>query len=100
MTAESYPAELSTSRPRNAASLSSRRGVAILILLWIPIYAFVAIGIAAHVLPHANGVTAFVFYAVAGLLWAAVQGSEGEPLGNRIVEIPDDLQRFESRDPR
>jgi cytochrome c553 len=37
---------------------------------------------------------------VAGLLWAAAEGSEREPLGNRIVEIPDDLQRFESRDPR
>jgi cytochrome c553 len=37
---------------------------------------------------------------IAGLLWAAAQGSEREPLGNRIVEIPDDLQRFESRDPR
>jgi cytochrome c553 len=38
---------------------------------------------------------------VAGLLWAAVEGSEREPLlGKRIVEIPDDLLRFESRDPR
>ena len=36
---------------------------------------------------------------IAGLLWAA-EGSEREPLGNRIVEIPDDLLRFESRDPR
>jgi len=33
MTAESYPREVPTPRPRNAASLSSRRGVAILILL-------------------------------------------------------------------
>jgi cytochrome c553 len=33
------------------------------------------------------------------LLWAA-EGSGREPLGNRIVEIPDDLYRFESRDPR
>jgi cytochrome c553 len=37
---------------------------------------------------------------VAGLLWAAAEGTEREPLGNRIVEIPDDLLRFESRDPR
>jgi len=37
---------------------------------------------------------------IAGLLWAAAEGSEREPLGNRIVEIPDDLLRFESRDPR
>ena len=27
-------------------------------------------------------------------------GSEREALGQRIVEIPDDLERFESRDPR
>jgi cytochrome c553 len=37
---------------------------------------------------------------IAAFLWAAVEGSEREPLGQRIVEIPDDLQRFESRDPR
>ena len=37
---------------------------------------------------------------IAGLLWAAVAGGEREPLGERIVEIPDDLIRFESRDPR
>ena len=36
---------------------------------------------------------------IAGLLWA-VEGSEREPLGQRILEIPDDLQVFESRDPR
>jgi cytochrome c553 len=37
---------------------------------------------------------------VAGLLWAAVENGEREPLGQRIVEVPDDLHRFESRDPR
>lgn len=37
---------------------------------------------------------------VAGVLWAAAEGSEREPLGARIVEVPDDLLRFESRDPR
>jgi cytochrome c553 len=37
---------------------------------------------------------------VAGLLWAAAEGGEREPLGQRILEIPDDLHRFESRDPR
>ena len=34
---------------------------------------------------------------IAGLLWA-VEGSEREPLGQRILEIPDDLQVFESRE--
>jgi cytochrome c553 len=37
---------------------------------------------------------------VAGLLWAAAEGGEREPLGQRILEVPDDLIRFESRDPR
>jgi cytochrome c553 len=37
---------------------------------------------------------------VAGLVWAAVESGEREPLGQRIIEIPDDLLRFESRDPR
>ena len=37
---------------------------------------------------------------VAGLLWAAAETGEREPIGARIVEIPDDLIQFESRDPR
>jgi cytochrome c553 len=37
---------------------------------------------------------------IAGLVWSAAESGEREPLGERIVEIPDDLVRFESRDPR
>jgi cytochrome c553 len=37
---------------------------------------------------------------VAGLLWAAEETGEREPIGARIVEVADDLLRFESRDPR
>ena len=37
---------------------------------------------------------------VAGLLWAAVETGEREPLGARVVELPDDLIQFESRDSR
>jgi cytochrome c553 len=37
---------------------------------------------------------------IAGLLWAATENGEREPLGQRILEIPDDLIQFESRDPR
>ena len=37
---------------------------------------------------------------VAGLLWAAMETGEREPIGARIVEVPDDLLQFESRDPR
>ena len=37
---------------------------------------------------------------VAGLLWAATENGEREALGARIVEVPDNLHQFESRDPR
>jgi cytochrome c553 len=37
---------------------------------------------------------------VAGLIWAAVEPGEREPVGARVVEVPDDLLRFESRDSR
>ena len=37
---------------------------------------------------------------VAGLLWAAAEGNQREPIGKRVVEVPDDLIRFESRDAR
>ena len=37
---------------------------------------------------------------VAGLLWTPVETGEREFIGARIVEVPDDLHRFESRDPR
>ena len=36
---------------------------------------------------------------IAGLVWAATENGEREPLGQRILEIPDDLIQFESRDP-
>src|SRR5438045_3458680 len=37
---------------------------------------------------------------VAGLLWAEVEAGAREPVGARVVELPDDLLRFESRDSR
>jgi hypothetical protein len=46
----------------------------ILILLWLPVYAFIAMGVAVHLLPHASGVAAFLFYAIAGTLWAVPVG--------------------------
>ena len=46
----------------------------ILILLWVPVYALIASGLAVLILPHANGVAAFLFYAVAGTLWAVPVG--------------------------
>jgi hypothetical protein len=37
---------------------------------------------------------------IAGLVWAAKESDVREPLGHQIVELPDDLTQFESRDPR
>lgn len=46
----------------------------ILIFLWLPVYALLATGIAVHLLPRAGGFEAFVFYALAGTLWAVPVG--------------------------
>jgi len=37
---------------------------------------------------------------IAGLVWAAKESDEREPVEHRIAELPDDLIQFESRDPR
>jgi len=37
---------------------------------------------------------------VAGWFLAAVDNKDREPIGNRIIEVPKDLERFESRDAR
>ena len=47
----------------------------ILILLWLPVYALIAMGVALHLLPHAGALAQFLFYAVAGTLWAVPVGA-------------------------
>lgn len=47
---------------------------AIVILIWPPVYAFLAMGVAVHVLPHANWLVALLFYILAGTLWAVPVG--------------------------
>ena len=42
---------------------------AIVVILWLPIYALLAMAVGIRVLPHANGVMEFVYYAVAGMAW-------------------------------
>lgn len=42
---------------------------AVLIVIWIPVYALIAMAVAVHVLPHAGAVSQFVYYALAGTLW-------------------------------
>ena len=47
----------------------------ILILLWIPIYMVLIAGLSQLVLRHANSLGMFVFYALAGTLWAVPVGA-------------------------
>jgi hypothetical protein len=41
----------------------------VIILVWLPIYALVVMGVATHVLPHAAWYESLLFYALAGTLW-------------------------------
>lgn len=42
---------------------------AIVMLIWLPVYALFAMGVGVHVLPHANWLAALLYYAIAGTLW-------------------------------
>lgn len=41
----------------------------VVILIWLPIYALFAMGFGRLILPHANALEAFLYYALAGTLW-------------------------------
>ena len=38
-------------------------------LVWLFVYALIAMGIGVRVLPHANGLVIFLYYLLAGTLW-------------------------------
>jgi hypothetical protein len=42
---------------------------AIVMLVWIPVYALFAAVFAIKILPHAGAVATFLYYALAGTLW-------------------------------
>ena len=42
----------------------------VIILVWLPLYALVVMGLATHVLPYAAWYESLLFYALAGTLWA------------------------------
>ena len=42
---------------------------AIVITIWIPVYALFAMGIGVHLLPHTSALGEFVYYALTGTLW-------------------------------
>ncbi|HEX4077363.1 MAG TPA: DUF2842 domain-containing protein [Rhizomicrobium sp.] len=41
----------------------------IVILLWLPLYALIAMSVGVRVLPHAAWFAAVLYYALAGTLW-------------------------------
>jgi len=42
---------------------------AIIILVWLPLYALIAMSIGVRLLPHAAWFVALIYYALAGTLW-------------------------------
>jgi len=42
---------------------------AVVIVIWIPLYALLAMALGVHVLPRANGLVEFGYYALSGTLW-------------------------------
>ncbi len=41
----------------------------LIILVWLPIYALLAMSVGIRVLPHAHWLVEFLYYALAGTLW-------------------------------
>ena len=41
----------------------------LVMLIWLPVYALIAMGVGVHVLPHAAWYTTLLYYALAGTLW-------------------------------
>ena len=41
----------------------------LIVLVWLPVYALLVMGLAVHVLPHAVWYVSLCFYALAGTLW-------------------------------
>jgi len=42
---------------------------AIVTLIWLPLYALLAMAVGIRVLPHANAIVQFIYYAAAGMAW-------------------------------
>jgi hypothetical protein len=42
---------------------------AIVIVIWLPVYALLAMALAVRVLPHAHMAVQFLYYAVVGIAW-------------------------------
>ena len=42
---------------------------AVVIILWVPVYALIAMRVGVELLPEANPLAALVYYAIAGTAW-------------------------------
>ena len=67
----------------------------IVIVIWLPVYALLAMALAVRILPHAHVVVQFLYYAVVGMAWILPIGfmlpwmSREEP--SRPRAIPPDI---------
>lgn len=43
--------------------------VALITLIWLPVYALLALAVGIRVLPHASGIVQFLYYLIAGMAW-------------------------------
>jgi hypothetical protein len=41
----------------------------LIMLIWLPVYALIAMGVGVHVLPHAYWLVTLLYYMLAGTLW-------------------------------
>jgi hypothetical protein len=41
----------------------------LVMLIWLPVYALLAMGVGVHILPHAHWLVTLLYYALAGTLW-------------------------------
>ncbi len=41
----------------------------LLTLVWLIVYSLIAMGVGAHILPHAGAAVTFLYYLVAGTVW-------------------------------
>jgi hypothetical protein len=55
--------------PLMPARLKKLIATLLIILVWLPVYALLVMGVAVHVLPHAPWYISLLFYALAGTLW-------------------------------
>ena len=63
----------------------------IVIVIWLPVYALLAMALAVRILPHAHVVVQFLYYAVVGMAWILPIGfmlpwmSREEPSRSRAI---------------